>query len=337
MSAGDADHAPVNATQTAPQTAPQPPRRRRRRVPLAPREIHVRKQGFWASRWGVAVTVVMSLSLVALLVGWILLWVFREETSVALLVLGIVGFSLNLVFMVVLQNRLMRHAALRQAEAVFLSGVSHNLRTPIAAIRAAAQALERPDLEEAHRVRLRAAIVHQTRRMGLRVDNVLETGRIEVERRPFEKSAVDFTALLEERLSEARALIHAKGGGIDVEVADDVVVRGDDRALRLLLDNLLDNALKYADGPPLLRVSLQINEAFAHLRVVDTGLGFEPAQAEHIFERFQQGDHGRGGVGLGLPLSRAIARAHGGELRLSSAGRGTGATADLYVPLREEG
>ena len=332
MTGHDADDAPVTATPAA----PKPPRRRlwgRRRPPVAPREIYVRKQGCWASWWGVALTALMAGCVTALLVGWILLWIYRENTNVALLVLGIVAFSFTLIILAVLQNRLIRHARLRQAEAVFLAGVSHNLRTPIAAIRAAAQALERADLDDEQRGRLRSAIVHQTRRMALRVDNVLETGRIEVERRPFETAPVDLTALVDERVIETRTLVHAKGGEIDAEITEDVVVRGDERALRLLVDNLLDNALKYADGPPLLRITVRREEAFAHLRLVDTGLGFEPALAEHLFERFKQGDHGRGGVGLGLPLSRAIARAHGGELRVSSSGRGTGVTCDLYVPL----
>ena len=300
------------------------------------REAYLRRQGFWCA--GIAITVVVAMCVIALLVGWILLWSFREGgPNVALLTVGCVAFTVVLIVLAVLQNRVLVHARVQQAEAVFLAGVSHNLRTPISGIRAAAQALDRPDLEGEQRDKLLRSIVYQTRRLALRVDNVLETGRIEVERQAFEQSRVDLSALVHGQLAEVAVIVESRGGGLDLDIAPDVTVEGDERALRLVADNLLDNALKYSEGALLLRVSLERRDGFAVLRVVDAGLGFGPAESERLFVRFGRGDNDRGGIGLGLPLARAIARAHGGDVRLHSEGRGTGAQAEVWLPRADEG
>ena len=100
-----------------------------------------------------------------------------------------------LALLATVQNRLSAYWRLRQAEADYLAGMSHNLRTPVSAIRAAAQALESQDLPPAQRQELLNAIISETRRLALRIDNVLETGRLDVERKAFQASKVDLTAL----------------------------------------------------------------------------------------------------------------------------------------------
>ena len=91
--------------------------------------------------------------------------------NLAFLILGTVAFTAIAAVLLTLQNRLHAHWRLRAAEATFLTGISHSLRTPISGIRAAAQALASADLDEAQRARLIDAIVRETRRLGLRVDN----------------------------------------------------------------------------------------------------------------------------------------------------------------------
>ncbi|MDP6945335.1 MAG: sensor histidine kinase, partial [Myxococcota bacterium] len=110
----------------------------------------------------------------------------------------------------------------------------------------------------------------------------------------------------------------------------------EDRALKLLFDNLLDNALKYTDGAPSIDIAAELKDGFALVCVRDHGLGFDPREAPRLFRRFGRGETGRPGTGLGLSLAQAIARGHGGDVHLHSDGEGAGAIAEVWLPLVEE-
>ena len=126
--------------------------------------LELRARTFWTGRGGGIITFVMAGFVVALLVGWVLLWLRQPGTvSIVMLTLGSVAFAAVLTSLIVLWTRLRDQFRLRQAEAAFLTGVSHNLRTPISAIRVAAQALQAPGIGPENQERLTQAIVSETR------------------------------------------------------------------------------------------------------------------------------------------------------------------------------
>ena len=296
-----------------------------------------RNRSFWGGWGGVVTTVLMAVLVVCLLVGWVLLWVRQEgQPNITILTLGCVGFALLLTMLFTVQNRLSAYWRMRQAEAAYLAGVSHNLRTPVSAIRAAAQTLQQTELTNEQRARFLDAIVRETRRLALRIDNALETGRLEVERQAFDHTAVALHALLVRCVTEGALLAEGRGGSVLLSSEDELWVRGEDRAIKLLFDNLIDNALKYSDGPPLITVTAELRDTFALVRVVDQGCGFDPRETTRLFRRFGRGETGRTGTGLGLSLAQAIARGHGGDVHLHSDGEGAGATAEVWLPLVQE-
>ncbi len=297
--------------------------------------VTVRKRGFWAGWGGVVTAVVLGAVLVALLVGWVLLWVYRPGgPSITLLTLGSIAFAAVLVVLTTLVVQLRGQTRLRNAEAVFLAAASHNLRTPLAGIRAAAQTLQRPELPPDRRDALLERIVHETGRLGRLVDNILESGRLEVEGVAFENALIAMTDLVQVAVADLAPIAELQGGSVHFTASDACLVHGDRTALRLLIDNLLDNALKYSEGAPDIRVGVEPVQGFALVRVTDAGLGFSTGHSESLFRRFARGsDTGRPGTGLGLALARAIARGHGGDVHLSSEGLGRGATAELWLPL----
>jgi len=267
----------------------------------------------------------------------LLLWVRQEGSpNLALMVLGCVGFALVITMLFIVQNRLSAYWRMSQAEAAYLAGVSHNLRTPVSAIRAAAQTLQQTELTDAQRLRFLEAIVRETRRLALRIDNALETGRLDVERTTFHTSALPLHELLSQCAIETALVAEARGGRVSNVADAELWVRGDSRALKLLLDNLLDNALKYTDEAPCIAVETRAMGAFALVQVRDEGLGFDPKDTSRLFRRFGRGDVSRPGTGLGLSLAQAIARGHGGDLHLHSEGEGKGAVAEVWLPLAEE-
>ena len=202
---------------------------RRARLELgALSELELRAKSFWAGSGGLVITVIMGALIVALLVGWVLLWIPRGGgAGIVMLTLGSAAFAAVLSALILLLNRLRAQARLRQAEAAFLTGMSHNLRTPISAIRVAAQAIQNEGLESAQRAKLASAIVSETRRLGLRVANVLEAGRLEVEPLRFAPEAVDLVALVERSLSGVEELIKERDGSLSFEHPQAVWVHGD--------------------------------------------------------------------------------------------------------------
>lgn len=316
---------------------PSDTRRRLARLELgAVGGLELRARTFWTGKGGMIITLVMASLLVALLVGWVLIWVRRPgAVSIVILTLGSAAFCAVLVSMVLLWTRLRAQFRLRQAEAAFLTGMSHNLRTPISAIRAAAQALQAPGITEAGQQQLSQAIVSETRRLALRVYNVLEVGRLEVEPMRFAPEPVDLTEQVRQSLTGVEPVIHGRGGSVEVKAPESLWIDGDPQSLGLLIDNLLDNALTYSEESPQLQIQIMARGHFAWLAIRDRGMGFSEEVQERLFKRFGRGDSGQEGTGLGLALARAIARGHGGDVELVSPGPGKGAQAEVWLPLSE--
>jgi signal transduction histidine kinase len=293
----------------------------------------VSTRGFWGGWGGVLITLSVMGMVIALLVGWVLLWVNQKNSpNITLLTLGCVAFALVLMVLATIQNRLTTYWRLRQAQAAYLTGVSHNLRTPIASIRAAAQALESPEIDRAHRQKLLHAIVLETRLLGLRVDNVLETGRLEIERAALALSPLDLSSLIERALQTPADIVASRGGDLSSDVSPNLKVKGDARALRLVIDNLLDNAIKYCDSPPQIVVQCSAENQKIKIRVQDRGIGLSGAEKHQAFRRFWRGSSGQSGTGLGLWLAKAIVEGHAGHIRLENNGGQRGCTVTVTLP-----
>lgn len=301
--------------------------------------VRIRSKGFWSGPGGLVIAILTVGLVIAMLVGWVVTWALDEQGPNAVwLTLGPIAFSILLVLLAGLFWSLRRASRLRQVEIAFLTGASHNLRTPLTAIRTGLQTLASAgdQLSADDKRLLFKAVTNETHRLELRIENLIETARLDLEQRPYDLRPIDLVALVREVLDEARWAFAAQGGASTPPAADEpVMIVGDPRALRLLFENLVDNALKYAEGPPRVDVTCVRSADHAVVRVSDHGLGFAANDAPNVFAG-RQGDTGRKGSGLGLRLARAIARGHGGEVRLDSGGLHQGATAEVWLPLDHE-
>ncbi|WP_083982577.1 sensor histidine kinase [Actinomadura hibisca] len=208
------------------------------------------------------------------------------------------------------------NATLRRLEKVldrqrgFVADVSHELRSPLTGLRAQLEvALEHPEDEDWPAV-ARAALGDADRLQRI-VGDLLIMARLSAGV-PQEHTPLDLGALVREETAR-----RAPGRvPIEIETAADVVVRGSYGQLSRVLTNLLDNAVRHALG--WVRVTVTAEEGQAVLCVIDDGSGIAPKDREAVFQRFHRLAEGRrrdsGGTGLGLPISREIAVAHGGSL-----------------------
>ncbi len=196
----------------------------------------------------------------------------------------------------------------------FVADAAHELRTPIAGIQVAAEALRElgPDAPAEHRERLQLLLVREARRAGTLVGDLLELARIEA---GLELWPEPFH-LQELALAEADRL-RLVAPGLTVRVrGNDAEVVADPGRITQILANLGDNARRATDGSGTIDIITGGTATSAWIVVQDDGPGVPPADRERIFDRLVHGESSGGdrGWGLGLPIARGFARAHGGEL-----------------------
>ncbi len=225
---------------------------------------------------------------------------------------------------------------LRRLETIrrdFVANVSHELKTPLTAIAGYAETLA-AEASDPHAVRFAQIIVENARRMQRLVDDLLDLSRIESggwqpEPRPLgvETAARDAWGPFAERAADR---------GVRFETATNATtINGDPDALRQILTNLFDNALRHTPRGGLIRVTTRRAGPDIVVSVSDTGSGIAADHLPRIFERFYRVEPGRsrqeGGTGLGLAIVRHLVEAHGGRVGAESElGRGT--TILLYLP-----
>jgi len=225
-----------------------------------------------------------------------------------------------------------------ERERRFTANAAHELLTPLATLRSEAEvALRRERTPEAYRQAL-AGVIADADRMTASVRGLLQLAQTD---RPAAGAPerVDLGALAQAHAARFHARADAAGVALAVEAPAGVTVKGDPRRLGEAVDNLLDNALKYASAGGRVGLSLRAERGEAVLRVEDAGVGFAPEAADRLFDRFYRADtpevQAQPGSGLGLAIVRTIAEAHGGAAEAASPGPGRGATFALRLPLAE--
>jgi signal transduction histidine kinase len=184
-----------------------------------------------------------------------------------------------------------------------VADAAHELRTPIAALRAslenAADGIEEVDV---------AALLAQVERLGELTDQLLDL------------SALEAGAARLSRRSFAVAEL-AQDCEADVQIPDELVLDGDPDRLRQVVSNLVDNAHRHAPGSPVTVRASERPDGGVRLEVEDRGPGLAPDEAMRVFDRFARGDRSRSapGAGLGLAIARSIVELHGGAIRAESA------------------
>ena len=228
-------------------------------------------------------------------------------------------------------EELRRLSALR---ADFVSLVSHELRSPMAAVIGASRTLQerwrelRPDQRQA----FLALIGDETSRLASLIADVLDTSRIEAGTFSFRFADVDLATIVRDTV--ASASIGQDEVPIEAEVGNVDVVRGDAERLRQVVANLVDNAVKYSPVGTPVKLRLGQTDDSVVVAVSDSGPGIASEDQVLIFEKFGRaaGGGSKPGTGLGLFIARSIAEAHGGTLDVSST-PGRGATFTLSVPV----
>ncbi|MGE5198332.1 MAG: sensor histidine kinase [Rhodospirillaceae bacterium] len=240
-------------------------------------------------------------------------------------------FVLGLVLTVRASQARARLADLRSD---FVSSVTHELKTPITAIRAAGDTMARGRVSGPEALKEYSQIVvEESKRLARLIDNLLAYARITDVTEAYTFTALDTRALLDDVEGGFRVALEHGGFDAAIDVPPGIpAIRGDRSACLLLFDNLVDNAIRYSQDERWIRVSARRSGSRVAVSVADHGMGIPADQLDQVTRKFFRGRNARsGGSGLGLAIASRIAADHGGSLNVDSI-EGAGTTVTVTLP-----
>ncbi len=230
-------------------------------------------------------------------------------------------------------NRLLdRIARYLEQQQDFLANAAHELRTPLAAIQSTAEVALHHERSVAEYQELLTEIIDENSSLELLVNQLLLLAETEADRLKIHGERVELDALVAQACDMFRGVAEHREIRILVRELPSIAVEGNRHHLRQVVNNLLDNAIKFTPAGGTIRVALTCDdgERVARLHVHDTGMGIAAEDLPHVFERFYRGDRSRRrdvptrGTGLGLSICQAVVAAHGGTITVESVmGQGT--------------
>jgi PAS domain S-box-containing protein len=235
-------------------------------------------------------------------------------------------------------NARLAEADRRKSE--FLAVLSHELRNPLAPIQNSIYLLERAPPGSEPAARAREILHRQADHLARLVDDLLDVTRISRGKVELRRTRLDLRDVVRRTTDDLRSVFDATGIELRLEQsAGPVWVEGDVTRLAQVLGNLLQNSVKFTPAAGTVSVALSEGDGVVTLSVRDTGAGIPQYELQRMFEPFAQGAQDtartKGGLGLGLSLVKGLVELHGGSVRASSAGAGSGSEFVVTLPLAE--
>lgn len=213
----------------------------------------------------------------------------------------------------------------------FTADASHELRTPIAAIRAQAQVAQEAT-NEAERLRALDKVVSGCDRATHLIEQLLTLARLDAGTSPYPESRCDLVPIARDVLAELGPWAHGRGVTLELVATDPIPVSGNEALLRVLLRNLVDNAVRYSPPGKTVTVQARMDSAGTRWEVIDQGPGIPFAERERVLSRFYRLAGFEEGSGLGLSIAQRIAELCGAQLTLQDAEGHSGVRALVRFP-----
>ena len=262
-------------------------------------------------------------------------YVIRQITMPILF--SIVLLGITVLSFVLLYRNLLKQQRLAELKNEFISNITHELKTPIATVGVAIEALKNFNaISDPDRTREYLDISsNELQRLNLLVDKVLKLSMFEKKEIELKYESFNLTELVEEVITSLRLQLEKNNVEISAAYSGDLSIQGDRLHLQSVIFNLVDNAIKYAKKDPVISINLEEKGDRVVLRFVDNGIGIPPEYRKKIFEKFFRilhGDtHDAKGYGLGLSYTAHVVRKHGGTIEVISE-PGSGSTFIIELP-----
>jgi len=241
-------------------------------------------------------------------------WIFSS-----ILILLIVFFFAYALIVIIKQKRI------SEVKTDFINNMTHELKTPISTISLGTEVLLKKetssDPEKIHQYAL--LIQNENNRLKSQVDRVLQIATLSPGQLKLKEEVLDFHTLIDKAVRTYEVVIAEKGGSITKSLdAEKFMIRGDRVHITNIIFNLLDNACKYTEDAPIVKISTNSNSKNLFLKIEDKGIGMAPEHLKHIFEKFYRvptgNIHNVKGFGLGLFYVKTVVEAHSGKIDVES-------------------
>lgn len=241
-----------------------------------------------------------------------------------ILIAGIVWFTVH------------RRLRVDEIRSDLFTTISHEIKTPVAAMKVLIETLEQSGVDEKTKQDYLGLLASENERVEELAEQFLTYSRLERGQIRIKRVDCYLKNFLEIELNLMRPLFESAGGTLHCQCPDEIRVKVDVPALKIVIANLLENALKYGGDPPVVKVEVNASGKRVEIMVRDQGPGIPRAERRAVFRKFYRSDallhRGHSGVGLGLAICRHFLKLLKGKIEVSSPGAGEGATFTVSLP-----
>ena len=230
-----------------------------------------------------------------------------------------------------------KQSRLYQLQSNFVSSVSHELKSPLASIQLYLETLKYQKVSSDEAQDFVDIMLSDTERLSDLIDNILESSKSDPRSMKLQLASVDIVLFLRETIVYHKKLFEDKQCQIQLKFNSHAKVNIDARAMRMVFNNLIANALRYSLSRTTLVIEVKQGQKFCIIDFIDQGFGFDKKELKKVFKKFyrvqNQETQNLEGAGLGLYISRQIINSHKGKINVFSEGRGKGTRFMVSLPI----
>lgn len=256
-------------------------------------------------------------------------WVILIEGCV--LMLFILG---GILLMFIYYNK---QARLNRMQSDFISSVSHELKSPLASLQLYLETMKYQKLSQEEVRDFVETMLQDTERLSALIENILEASSPESKNIQLQIQSVEMKPFLEEVFQSYRRQFEEKNCNAKLEIEGAPTLHVDKRAMRMVFNNLIGNALRYTSSGKQFKIRLHTRDKFCDIDFIDQGLGMDEKDRKKVFKKFyrvrNRETENIEGAGLGLYICQEIVKNHNGQIEVKSEGRGKGCVFTVTLPM----
>jgi signal transduction histidine kinase len=230
-----------------------------------------------------------------------------------------------------------KQARLNKLQSNFVSSVSHELKSPLASIQLYLETMKYQDVSKEECEDFVEIMLTDTERLGALIDNILASSKYDPKSMQLQFQPVEMGAFIREVMEGLKRQFEERNCQVTLEGEEDLCLMLDQRAMRMVFNNLIGNALRYSPVGSPLTIRMQKKKKYCEIEFIDQGMGLDKRDMKKIFKKFyrvtDKDSQNIEGAGLGLFISKEIVRSHKGQMRVFSEGRGKGSIFTVALPL----
>ena len=263
--------------------------------------------------------------------------IISEASNVFALVSGLILLVLISVSMSLIFIYLTRQMNITRLYDNFIANITHELKSPLSSIQLYLETMNSRNVPDDKKKEFINLMMKDADRLNKLITSILNISQLEKKHLAYNFQVCKFDQLIYELINEASEQFKIDKDSFIIEGKTSSRSVVDRSALKIVINNLFDNAAKYSDGPVKLKIHLEANKKFIQVKVSDSGIGISPRDQKTIFQKFQRIYNKNvpnvKGTGLGLYWAKEIIKYHGGKMSVSSPGIGKGTTFTIELPI----